>query len=164
MGGASPRPRAIKPRWWTLPKARPGQKRRPGGGTEECAGGSHEAGAPLSRLPAAAGGSGAAARGRGPLVFALAVVDWAVDTMQLTVKALQGRECSLQVKSPRRLLHSLLPLGAEGGWGRPGELTSGGGARASPPREFGLSPCLSTSAGSGGGGRASVYTEAPGLG
>lgn len=31
------------------------------------------------------------------LGFALAVVDGAVDTMQLTVKALQGRECSLQV-------------------------------------------------------------------
>lgn len=109
----------------------------------------------------------ARARGRRPLVFALAIVDWAVDTMQLTVKALQGRECNLQVKSPRRLLHSLLLLGPEGGWrggGRPGELTSGGGARASPSREFGLSPCLSTSAGSGGGGRASVYTEAPGLG
>lgn len=37
------------------------------------------------------------------------VVDGVVDTMQLTVKALQGRECSLQVKSPRRLLHSPTP-------------------------------------------------------
>lgn len=66
-------------------------------------GGSHAAGAPLSRLPA--GGSGArpgqrCARGREPLGFALALVDAAVDTMQLTVKALQGRECSLQVRSP----------------------------------------------------------------
>lgn len=44
----------------------------------------------------------------------MAVVDGAVDTMQLTVKALQGRECSLQVRSPcRLLLHS--PTPAAGG-------------------------------------------------
>lgn len=47
------------------------------------------------------------------------IVDGAVDAMQLTVKALQGRECSLQVKSPRRLLHS--PTPAAGGRGRVGE-------------------------------------------
>lgn len=45
--------------------------------------------------------------------FALDVVDGVVDAMQLTVKALQGRECSLQVKSPCRLLHSPTPAAGD---------------------------------------------------
>lgn len=57
------------------------------------------------RAPLAASGGGgrcrrapgAAARGWGLLGLALAVVDTGAVTMQLTVKALQGRECSVQV-------------------------------------------------------------------
>lgn len=73
------------------------QAQRPGGGTgREPRGG-------LAPFTASGGGGrfrrapGAAARGRGPLGFTLVLVDAAVGIMQLTVKALQGRECSLQV-------------------------------------------------------------------
>lgn len=101
------------------PKLR--QARRPGGGTEE-----HGREPRGGRAPFTASGGrfrrapGAAARGREPLGFALALVDAAVDTMQLTVKALQGRECSLQVRSPLQaaaLTHSC----------RWGPITGGGG-------------------------------------
>ncbi|XP_063102690.1 ubiquitin-like protein 4A isoform X2 [Cavia porcellus] len=72
----------------------------PGGGRGR--GGSRRGRAPL----AASGGCGrfrrapgAAARGGRPLGAWLALVDAAAVAMQLTVKALQGRECSLQMEN-----------------------------------------------------------------
>lgn len=92
------------------------------------------------RVPRAASGGdgrfrrapGAAARSGGPSGCAPAAVDAAAAAMQLTVKALQGRECSLQVASRGappacRLAHYPPALGA--GTGRVGRGMGSGGGR-----------------------------------
>jgi len=114
-----------------------------GGGACDTAGRGRDAG----RAPREASGGGgrfrrapgAAARGGGPLRCAPARVDASAAAMQLTVKALQGRECSLQVASLGWVARSAPPVRdrAAGGDGPGGLATSGeppsARAAASPP-------------------------------